>query len=88
MLPNSNLEDRVRLFWAERLGRAAQRLRAWFHVKPRVWVRPRYLGVLARPEDLEKLIELQWRAAVQRDFERRRGLRLLQGGPEEPRGAT
>jgi hypothetical protein len=45
------------------------------------------MGVIPRQEDMEDLRELQWRAAVQRDIERRRGLRLLQGGREDQRGA-
>jgi hypothetical protein len=65
-----------------------QRLRTRLGVNPHVQVRLRYLGVLARQEDMEDLRELQWRAAVQRDIERQRGLRLLQDGREDQRRAN
>jgi hypothetical protein len=85
---HTNLEDRMRFLWAYRLALAAQRLRTSLKVKPRVVVRPRYTGVLPRQVDMDHLTELQWRAAVERNFERQRGLRLLQGEAKGQRGGT
>jgi hypothetical protein len=85
---HTNLEERIRFFAAYRLAQAVQRMRAWFHFKPLAQVRPRYVAVIPPQEDMEDLRELQWRAAVQRNFERRRRLSLLQGGRRDQRGGT
>jgi hypothetical protein len=84
---HTNLEHWIRVFFAYRLARNVQQLQSWFHAKPPVQERPRYVAVFSRQEDPEDLRELQWRAAVQRNIERRRALRLLHGGRRGQRGA-
>jgi hypothetical protein len=45
-----------------------------------VEVRPHHSIKLTRQEDEDTLRELRWREGVQRNIQRRRALKLLQGG--------